>query len=516
MFSKRCQPSGAGPGNRCGVRTFPSRRLVQEIEVDTSQTALTIQTLPLCVDLDGTLIATDLLWESLLRGFRQRPATVFKSIAWASRGRAVLKTKLAEQVEFNPALLPYRTEVVDFLRQQKAQGRTLVLATASHRRMAQSVADHLGLFDQVIATDDHLNCKGAAKLQLIRDQFTGGFDYIGDSAADLPLWKEARNAYLVEPSPSVRRRAEQICRPARVFDGPGGKWMALLKLLRPHQWVKNVLIALPLLLAHQRDPHKWFSLIFVFAAFCLCASSVYVLNDLLDLDVDRHHPSKRNRAFAAGILPLAYGPPLVVLLLGITAVICAFLPFLFAETLAIYFCLTMAYSLYWKSYLLVDVMVLGGLYTMRILAGGAAVSVLVSPWLLAFSMFLFVSLAFVKRYTELSQLELNAGEMMRGRGYVTDDLRIIESVGPCSGYMAVLVLALYINSDVATKFYPTPICLWMLCPLMLYWITRIWFFARRRSLPHDPILFAVSDPVTWYVMFLAGIFMVLASRSWHF
>ncbi len=480
------------------------------------ETPNTLAQPPLCVDLDGTLIASDMLWETMVRAMRERPTNLLRCGAWLCRGRAFLKARLAEQAKIDPATLPYRADVLEFLRDRKAAGQPLVLATASDRKIAQSIADHLGLFDDVIASDGALNCKGGAKLEAIRSRYPDGFDYMGDSAADLPLWRNVRHAYLVAPSASVRRRADRICTPARVFESPGSLLPALLKLLRPHQWVKNVLVFLPLLLAHQlKDLHRWVAVLLAFLAFSLCASSVYVINDLLDVEADRLHRSKRRRAFASGRVPLAYGPPLIVALLGATAGLCAFTPQRFGLALAVYFFLSLGYSLFWKARLLVDVMILAILYTMRILGGGAAANVLVSPWLLAFSIFLFLSLAFAKRYTELTALELAAEKKIKGRGYVVEDLRIIEGIGPASGYIAVMVLALYINGDSVSRFYPTPILLWMLCPLLLYWITRIWFMASRRYLEDDPIVFALKDKNSWYVVIVGALLIILASRHWN-
>ena len=290
----------------------------------------------------------------------------------------------------------------------------------------------------------------------------------------------------------------------------------MLKLLRPHQWVKNVLVLLPLVLAHElHSPAKWLAASLGFIAFSLCASAVYVVNDALDVEADRQHPSKRKRPFASGRVPLSYAPALVVLLLIASGLICLRLPGPFGAMLILYFMLTLGYSLYWKTRLLVDVMLLGGLYTLRILAGGFAVQVPVSPWLMAFSIFLFVSLAFAKRYTELARAEVSELPGIKGRAYLVGDLRIIESVGPTSGYLAVLVLALYINSDIVRRLYPSPIFLWALCPLLMYWITRVWFFARRGAMDDDPITFAVRDRVSWYVAVCAFLLVVGASRNWQ-
>jgi 4-hydroxybenzoate polyprenyltransferase len=284
--------------------------------------------------------------------------------------------------------------------------------------------------------------------------------------------------------------------------------------MRTHQWVKNLLVAAPLVLAHQvRDPQKLLAVVVGIACFCLCASAVYVANDYFDIEHDRRHPTKRNRPFASGDLPLSLAPVMIVVLLlasFVPAVI--FVPKPFAAWLGLYFILSTSYSMYFKRKLLVDVIVLAGLYTLRILAGGAAAQVDVSPWMLAFSIFMFLSLAFAKRFTELAALRDRSETELRGRGYMIEDLDIIQTVGPCSGYLAVLVFAMYIySSELVTKLYHNPLLLWLLCPLMLYWITRVWFLARRRTLDEDPVLFAIRDRVSWYAAAIAVLLVLLAS-----
>lgn len=314
---------------------------------------------------------------------------------------------------------------------------------------------------------------------------------------------------------------------AATISAPGhsGKASAIFRALRPHQWVKNLLLFLPLLLAHiipwhsQEDAVRWGMTAAAFVAFCLAASSVYLLNDLLDAETDRQHPTKRLRAIASGTLPRTWVPLIALLLLAGAAVICLFLPRAFALLLLLYCLLSNLYSIRLKRLLLVDVFVLAGLYTLRIMAGGEAVDVMVTKWLLAFAIFLFVSLAFAKRYTELVMLQ-GAGERGAiGRNYRVEDLRIIESVGPASGYMAVLVLALYINDTTTSisgvlRYYPSPFFLWLLCPLLMYWITRIWFHARRGTLDDDPILFAIKDRISWMTAAIAVALVVAASVRW--
>ncbi|QOV88370.1 UbiA family prenyltransferase [Humisphaera borealis] len=304
---------------------------------------------------------------------------------------------------------------------------------------------------------------------------------------------------------------------------PASLPVAALRALRPHQWVKNVLLLLPLLLAHVLPWHghtalrQWFAAVGGFTAFCLAASAIYLINDLKDLEVDRLHPTKRQRPFASGALSTRIGPPLICALLAVAAALCAALPWHFGASLAVYVTLGVAYSVWFKQRLLLDVFVLAGLYTLRLLAGGYAGSVEVSKWLLAFSIFFFVSLAFAKRYAELVLLSGVGQTEARGRSYDTGDLRLVESAGLASGYLAVLVMALYINdtSSAASKLYTAPVFLWMLCPLLMYWITRVWFVAGRKALDDDPILFAIKDRVSWCTLVMAIAIVIAAWQPWH-
>ena len=296
-----------------------------------------------------------------------------------------------------------------------------------------------------------------------------------------------------------------------------GKPAAVLRALRPVHWVKNLLVIVPLVLAHQiSNRQKLFDVLLAVAAFCLGASAVYVLNDLIDREADRHHPRKRNRPFASGQLTAVTGMVMIVSLLAGAAGLAALTQRpRFIWMLGLYLALTTAYSLYLKTKLLVDVVLLAGLYTLRIIAGAVAADVPLTFWMLAFSMFLFLSLAFAKRYSELMQVEAGEQERMRGRGYVVDDLRIIESVGPTCGYLAVMVFALYIDNPMVKQLYPEPRALWLVCPVFLYWVTRLWFLARRRRLVDDPLVFALTDRVSWGCGILAAVIVTAASVRWR-
>lgn len=459
----------------------------------------------LVVDLDGTLLATDLLHESALLLAKHHPLALLRLPFWLARGKARMKTEIAERVLPDVAALPYREDVLEFIHAARRKGRRVVLATASHQRLAQAVAVHLDCFDAVLATDITTNLSGAAKLDAIHTQLRGApFEYLGDSDVDHVVWEEATACHAVEPSRAIEERLVASGKMGRLFIRENAPHWSLLRALRPLQWAKNALLFVPAVLAHQLD--DWPMLLLAFAAFCLCASGVYVLNDLFDIESDRRHPRKRTRPFASGLVAIRRGVMLAVLLPAMSAVVASFVSWPFAGWLACYFALTCAYSAWLKRKLVVDVVALPGLYTVRLLAGASVAEVEVSAWLLAFGMFFFLSLAFAKRFTELLPLTDLPEKWLPGRGYVGADVDIIRVLGPVSGYLAVLVLALYIDSDKVRSLYAEPTRLWFECPALLYWITRLWFFAQRRALHDDPVVFALTDPESWVVAaWMAGV-----------
>lgn len=471
---------------------------------------------PLCVDLDGTLIATDSLWEALLILFKTRPLELLRAPFWIRDGKARLKTEIARRAAVDVTLLPYRPQVLQVLEAEKRGGRRLVLATASHHSVAEAVAAHLGLFHEIVATRGAENCSGQRKLDALEKRFgPGNFDYMGDSAADLCLWRAARRAYLVGASRRISRRAAMVCAPYQVLPA-GGVAGPAIRAMRPQQWVKNLLVLVPIVLAHQiLSLAKASCALRSFWAFCFCASAIYILNDLMDLEADRRHPRKQRRPFASGALSARAGVILAAVWLVAGFGVAASLPAAFVFLLAAYVGLTTIYSFWLKRKLLLDVILLASLYTQRIIAGAAAINVTATMWLLAFSMFFFLSLAFAKRYSELLGVEDMGGEKIGGREYRVEDLRIIESVGPASGYLSVLVFCNYLDSPLVRQLYPRPQVLWLVAPLLLYWITRIWFFARRRAMNDDPIAFAVRDRVSRITGLLLLIILVVASAHWR-
>lgn len=465
----------------------------------------------LAVDLDGTVLRTDSLWESLLVLLREQPLALV-SVALALRqGRAAFKAQVAERVLPEVATLPLNEPLLAWLASERQAGRRLVLTTAADRRIAEAVAERVGLFDAVLASDAGCNLKGGAKAAELVARFgAGGFDYVGDAHADLPVWRAARRAVVVG-GPDVERAARQVSEVERVF-APERRAATLLRVLRPHQWAKNLLIFLPLLAAHRFDGASLQAAVLAFVAFGLTASAVYTLNDLLDVAADRRHPRKCRRPFAAGDLPLAWGPPLAFALLASAAVLSLLtLPPLFSLVLGGYFLMTSAYSFGLKRRPVLDVLLLAALYTVRVIAGAAAVAMTPSFWLLALSMFLFLSLALSKRYTELDGL-LQRGELTAaGRGWHVDDLPLVQTLGTSAGLVGVLVLALYIDSAPARQLYATPEILWLVCPLLLYWIARLWFKTHRGEMHDDPVVFALRDRMSLVIGALAVAIVLLAA-----
>lgn len=475
-----------------------------------TQTISSAPSVPLVVDLDGTLIKTDLLHETASAYVSSHPLQSFRVLNWLRQGKAVLKEKLAETYAIDPHTLPYTPEVLEFIRAEKATGRTIILATASHHSLADPIAAYLGLFDEVIATNAPVNMKGETKRAALVEKYgTQGFDYIGDTTADLPIWQAARQAHIVGPAPDLVSKVQAFGNLGKVFDvGRPSPGKTLVKALRLHQWVKNLLVFVPLMTAHlYTEPFRLLQASIAFLVFGMTASSVYLLNDIIDVGHDRHHHRKKKRPFAAGDLSLIYGWQLFPLLLAAAGVIAwVALPPAFLAVMVAYFVWTLAYSLGLKQIAMLDVLSLAGLYTVRIIAGGAAVSVSLSFWLLTFSMFVFLSLAFIKRFSELKAARLKgADEQIRGRGYVHEDLEIVSSLGSSAGYLAVLVLALYIQDGQTAHLYHTPQFIWLACPLMLYWMSRVWIIAHRGQMHDDPIVFALKDPVSWAI---GGLFVV--------
>jgi 4-hydroxybenzoate polyprenyltransferase/phosphoserine phosphatase len=466
---------------------------------------------PLCVDLDGTLLKTDVLYESFLLLLKERSFDILRAPFWLIRGKAFLKRALAERVMPDVASLPYREDLLAHLREERAQGRKLVLATASDSRVAQAVASHLGLFDEVLASDGITNLSGTRKLRALTQRFDA-FGYAGDSRVDLPIWRRSSEAIVAGSSRRLAARVQRLVPVTRTFVRPPSRIKNIARAIRVHHWLKNILVFVPLLAAHRIfELPLLLRAIAAFVAFGMCASSGYLLNDMLDLESDRAHPVKRARPLAAGDFPLRAALWLMPMLLGAGLLLGATLSATVTELLLLHFAVTLLYSFRFKQSAILDVLFLAGLYTLRIFTGAAAVLVPVSPWLLALSMFLFLSLAFVKRATELQSLRQRGRTEIPGRGYLAADLELVMTLGAASGYMSVLVLALYIHGPEVTRLYHRPQWLWLLCPLLLYWVSRIWLLANRGRVDADPLLSAARDPASYAVGGLGFCIGLLAS-----
>jgi 4-hydroxybenzoate polyprenyltransferase/phosphoserine phosphatase len=449
----------------------------------------------LVVDLDGTLLKTDVLLESVLLLLRQKPQCLFLLAVWLIRGRAHLKQQVASRVALDVRTLPYREDLLGYLKGERSADRVLVLATAADAQCARSIADHLKLFDFIFSSDGSVNLSGQAKRDRLVDEFgEKGFDYVGNDRSDLKVWSSARKAIVVNPGPMVRSRIDKVTEVERVFNGNNDGVIEHLKALRPQHWLKNLLLFVPLMAAHRMHELALLrNAAVAFLAFGCCASSGYLLNDIFDLSADRHHPRKYLRPFAAGNLPISYALAMIPVLIGLSAILGAAVGPLFLAVLAGYFVLTVTYSLLLKKIVLLDVMVLAALYTGRIIAGSAAVSIWPSYWLLAFSTFLFFSLALVKRCGELAAMRRIEGVRAKARAYEASDGELLTIMGTASGYLSVLVLALYVNSGTAQVLYGRYELMWLLCPLLLYWISHVWLTEHRGKMHDDPLVFATKD-----------------------
>lgn len=468
----------------------------------------------IAVDLDGTLIRSDMLIESLFLFLRISPLRIFELFGWLLKGKAHFKRKIAEAVNPNVQTLPYNQSLINWLVAQRAQGATLVLATASEARLAREIAGHLAIFDEVLGTQD-LNLAGAHKRDALVARYGElGFEYVGNSSADLRVWGAASQTHVVNPERGVLARARGIGRMGEVFDDKLSYAKGLRKAFRLHQWAKNLLVFIPLLAAHKfADLHLVANGVLAFLCFGACASSVYLLNDMLDLQDDRQHRSKRNRPLAAGTFPMFHAmlwiPALLFMSFGAALV---WLPLKFSLVLLGYYVLTLAYSLVLKRAVMIDVVVLAMLYTTRVVAGTAAMSLTPTFWILAFCMFIFLSLALVKRYTELYEVRERGGqEKAPGRGYLASDFELLASLGGSAGYLSVLVLALYINDPQSHLLYRHPHWLWAACPLLLFWLSRVWIIAHRGEMHDDPIVFALRDRMSrWVCVCFIAIFGISA------
>ena len=469
---------------------------------------------PLFVDLDGTLVSTNTLLESCLLYVKKCPLKSWKLILWLFKSRAYLKERVARKVIPDIEVLPFDANVVEYISKEKERGKDIYLITAANQRIADSISKFIKVFTTSIGSNSNLNLKGIEKLSVIQElSGTEQFDYIGDSEADITIWKAAHTAIISNNSNRIVNKLNKDRDKIIVLpDNEKKVFKQWIKALRLHQWSKNMLLFLALFMSHRiLELNLFIQIVVAFFSFSLSASAVYILNDLFDLEADRKHPSKKNRPFASGQLSVVNGIFAIPVLLIISFLLAvSLLPNTFTIVLILYLITTTSYSLYLKEKLFIDVIILGALYTLRVLAGGVAVGIDVSSWLLAFSWFFFLSLAFMKRYTDLILIKNKNQEELFGRGYSIIDLEIVQKVGIASGFASLLILALYINSEQVIVLYKQPALFWLVIPILLYWLMRMWLVAHKGQMTDDPIVFAIKDKSSCIMFFLIVIILIIA------
>jgi 4-hydroxybenzoate polyprenyltransferase len=467
---------------------------------------------PLCVDLDGTLVKSDTLVDSLLLLIRTRPLEALKAPLWALKGKANLKREVTARVTLNVEHLPYNRPLLEYLMAQRGEGRKLYLATGADAGLADRIAQHLNIFEGVLSSDGATNNIGSNKLSGFRNRFAGDFDYVGNARPDLPLLAAAAIPMLANPSAGLRMamRARDL-KAQHTFTDHTTPLRTFIKAIRVHQWAKNTLIFVPPLLAHSVRSNVMLSAVLAFICFSLCASATYIINDLLDIEADRQHPRKRKRAFASGNLSAASGMAISAAFLAASfAAAVLRLPHGFVGWLLLYLVTTLAYSLGLKRIVILDVVVLSALYTLRMLAGAAATDTYISPWLAAFAVFMFLSLAMVKRFSELQNVRSAGTQLSNGRGYLLNDIEQVRSFGTSSAFASVVVLAVYIGQPDMLSLYHHPLRMWLMPPLLILWLCRVWLLASRGELDEDPVVFALTDKMS-LLMGLAAVAIALAS-----
>lgn len=467
----------------------------------------------IAVDLDGTFTLTDTLHESVLTLVRNKPYFLLLLPFWLLKGIAHLKQKVAEHSELDVTTLPYNQPLIDWLKEKKQCGKKIILCTAANEKIAEAVVGNFDLFDAFIASDSKTNLKSARKRDALQQRYgDNGYDYAGNSNDDLEVWSGASNAIVVNASEYVLQKASKLTSVTQVFLSERAGIAVWLRALRIHQWLKNLLLFVPLLAAHQIGNAQSLGLLLIaFLSFSLCASSVYITNDLLDLESDRSHPRKRFRPFASAKLSVLHGVIAAPLLIAASFLLGAVVGLDFLIVLVVYLLLTVTYSFYLKRLVLVDCLTLATLYTMRIIAGAAAVSVSLSFWLLAFSIFIFLSLALVKRYAELLAQSKEGKNSAHGRGYLVTDAPLLQALGVSSGYISTLVIALYLRSENVMSLYVQPLAIWLLIPILLFWVSWVWLQTSRGEMNDDPIVFAAKDKTSLSVAAVTAFVFVYAA-----
>ena len=467
----------------------------------------------LAIDLDGTLTLVDTFYESVLKLLFVKPFLVLLFPVWLLAGKADFKAKISNLIPFNPESIPYNTDLIEWIRHEKAQNREIALCTASDISIAKAVSTHLGIFDHVIGSDENVNNSGLNKRAILDSRFgERGYDYAGNSIDDVDVWAGCNKAIFVAVSQQVESKALQICHVVKKFPRPRITLSSWRKFFRIEQWVKNLLLFVPIFAAHKlANMDALFPLLPAFLSFSLCASAGYILNDLSDLESDRRHPYKCNRPLAAGVIPVKYALLLVTLCVLSAFFIGSAVGSLFVLCLFAYFGSTALYSFVFKRYIILDCIFLAGLYVLRIIGGGIAANIIPSFWLLAFSSFIFLSLAFQKRYAEINVHISNNNDHVSGRGYRISDAPVLQIMGITSGYASVLLLSLYLNSEKVKSLYSQPDLIWIALPLLLFWISRLWLKAHRGEIYEDPVVYALQDRGSLLlILFSVSVFLIAA------
>lgn len=462
---------------------------------------------PLVVDLDGTLINTDLLHEGILLLLKKNALYLFSCFAWILKGKAYFKNKLFSIVSVNYELLPYNTGLLDFLQSEHGKGKRLILATASPSKCAHEISKLIPIFNEIYGTES-INLKGRNKLNLLINRFGYfRFDYVGNSNSDLIIFASSRHSYLVNPGKSLESKVKKVSHLQDIWASKKMDFLNFIKAIRAYQWIKNVLIFIPLITSHSFDTTSFVNSMIGFIAFSLVASSGYLINDLLDLESDRAHLHKQNRLVASGKISISVASFLSLILLSAGLILATLINFHFLITLFCYFIISIAYSIYLKKIALYDVFILALLYSIRIIAGAIAIGVLLSSWLIAFSTFLFLSLALLKRHSELIQVKDVPAQVNKGRQYSVDDLHLLQTMGIVSGFLSVVVFSLYIDSPEVVLLYSKPKVLWIISFLFLFWISRMWLVTSHGKMTDDPIIFAIKDRLSYFIFFIIAVIL---------
>ena len=468
---------------------------------------------PLCVDLDGTLIKTDSIIETLLIAIKKSPVLILLFPFWLLMGKNYFKNRIVKYGIPDVSIFPYNEEVIELIKNAKSQGRTTVLSTATREEIATAVGEHTQLFDEVICSTDTFNNRSSNKANVLINKFGDkGFDYIGNGYSDIAVFERADKSILISDNKHLIRKVSAVNSNLEIIKTNKNNFKYLLKGMRIYQWTKNVLIFLPLVLAHEFTDYKIvFDTLVGFLCFSFTASFIYLVNDLMDLESDRRHTAKYRRPFASGDLSPVLSLTVSFVFLLISFVVSfTYLPSDFGFVLTAYLILTISYSIYLKKITILDIITLSVLYSIRIIAGSEITNIALSKWFLAFSLFLFFSLAIIKRYTELSNLLKQNQTKTIGRGYQTDDMTILLSMGTSSGYLSVLIFLFYIFSPDVIKLYKEPILLMPVSIILLFWITRMWFLARRGEMNEDPLVFTSKDKYSYLMLLIAIVFIIIA------